>query len=333
MTSEIPIIDVAPFLTGNEEQKNRVAEDFNSACSNVGFVVLTGHGIDPDLPDCVFDTARDFFDLPFDEKLKVRKLDGPSGAGYHPLLTEANDRDQGPDGPEDYRESFGLGRADRPCGAYNRWPTQPAALQKVCTDYYSAAENLSAQMARLCARALRLSDDYFGDKVNLHDSMMLLHHYPEQKTPPLPNQLRSGAHRDLTFFTLLRTERQHRPGGLQVRVRGGRWIDVPPIENSIIFNIGDVLMRWTNDRWLSTPHRVLNPPLEAGEESRRISMPFFFAANDDALIDAIPTCVDDEHPRRYEPLIAGQYRRERLKETYDFAKQKSALKKARENAV
>lgn len=127
---------------------------------------------------------------------------------------------------------------------------------------------------------------------------------------------------------MLRTERQHRPGGLQVKNRSGAWVDVPAIQDSFIINIGDTLMRWANDRWISNLHRVVNPPLGSGEESRRISMPFFFAANDDATIECLPSCCSAEVPPKYEPVNAGEFRREKLRRGYDFAKLKAEGKLA-----
>jgi isopenicillin N synthase-like dioxygenase len=189
-------------------------------------------------------------------------------------------------------------------------------------------EQLGALITRIFARALDLPEDYFADKIDRHDSTMLLHHYPQQKTLPLPNQLRSGAHTDLGLFTMLRTERQHRPGGLQVKTRSGDWMDVPPIPNSFTMNIGDTLMRWTNDHWISNYHRVVNPPLGAGEESRRISMPFFFAANDDATIACLPSCCNAANPPRYAPVNAGDFRRAALQQGYDYAKRKAEPRRA-----
>ena len=182
MLERVPVIDITPFSNGRSEEKEMVARRFDQACADVGFLVIVGHGIDPDLPEAIFERARRFFDLPVDEKLKVRKEDGASGAGYHPLLTQANDLSQGPDGPEDIRESFGLGRPDRRGGSFNRWPTYPPDLEEVCLRYYSEVEQLGARVTRIFARALDLPEDYFANKVDRHDSMMLLHHYPEQKS-------------------------------------------------------------------------------------------------------------------------------------------------------
>src|SRR5690349_4218650 len=147
MLDHVPVIDIEPFLHGDSAGKDRVAEQFDRACRDVGFIVITGHGVDAELPEAVFREARAFFDLPYEEKLKVQKEPGASGAGYHPFLTEANDMTQGPDGPEDIRESFGLGRSDRFSGSFNRWPAHPAALQDVCVRYYAMLEGLGGSVA------------------------------------------------------------------------------------------------------------------------------------------------------------------------------------------
>lgn len=319
----IPIIDLAPFLSGDPACMRQVAAAVNDACSEIGFLVVTGHGIDPELPERVFATARGFFDLPMEEKRKVRKEDGASGSGYHLFATEANAFSHGVRTPEDLRESFGLGRPDRRSGSYNRWPEHPAALKDVALDYYFAMERLGYAMARLFALALGLPEDYFAPKIDRHDSMMMIHHYPEQQTAPLPGQLRSGAHSDIGLFTMLRTEREHRPGGLQLKNRADEWVDVPAIQNSFIINIGDTMMRWTNDRWVSTLHRVVNPPRDVAAGSRRISMPVFFNANDDTVIECLPGCQSADNPPKYPPVNAGEYRRAKLRKSYDYARLKA----------
>jgi isopenicillin N synthase-like dioxygenase len=317
----VPVIDITGFRLGTEADKKEVARQFDKACVDVGFIVIKGHGIPDTYSETTFETARAFFDLSEAQKLAVKKAIG--GAGYHPFATEANAFQTGQITPEDLRESFGLGRPDRRSGAHNKWPAAPADLQSTATSYYSKVEQLGYLLTSIFAVALDLPADYFDDKVSKHDSMLLLHHYPQQKIPPLPGQVRSGEHTDAGLFTMLRTERQNRPGGLQVLNRSKAWVDVPAIEDSFIINIGDTMMRWTNDRWISNLHRVVNPPLDSGEESRRISMPFFFAANDDAIIECLPTCCSADNPPKYKPVQAGAYRHEKLKRTYLYAQAKA----------
>jgi isopenicillin N synthase-like dioxygenase len=108
------------------------------------------------------------------------------------------------------------------------------------------------------------------------------------------------------MMTILRNE--DRPGGLQVRRRDGQWIAAPAIDNTFVVNLGDLMMRWTNDRWLSTPHRVIEPPAEQRAGSRRMSIGFFVGPNYDAMVECLPGCSDTAHPAKYEPVSAHDYR-------------------------
>jgi isopenicillin N synthase-like dioxygenase len=274
------------------------------------------------LPDRVFEMAKRFFDLPFEEKLKVKKVENGGPAGYHMFATQANGmryrnvqtKADFLKVPFDLRESFGIG-PDR--NGVNHWLAEPAGFRELCLSYYAALEKLAFSMIRLFATALELPENYFESKIDHHDSTMLLHHYPAQKEAPQPEQWRSGPHTDLGMFTLLRHEREHKPG-LQLKNKTGEWIDVPPVENSFVVNIADTMMHWTNDKWVSTLHRVANPPREDGPSARRIALPFFFNINQDALLECIPTCCSAGNPPKYAPVIAGEYRRERSRITFEF---------------
>jgi isopenicillin N synthase-like dioxygenase len=156
-------------------------------------------------------------------------------------------------------------------------------------------------LMRLAALALEVEETFFDDKVDRSIGTMRLNYYPAQATAPLPGQLRSGAHTDYGGFTILSGEDV--PGGLQVRTRAGAWIDVPTSPATFVVNIGDLLMRWTNDRWLSNMHRVVNPPAE-GARGARLSVAFFNHPNYDALIE----CLLSQGPARHPPVLSGEYR-------------------------
>jgi isopenicillin N synthase-like dioxygenase len=156
-------------------------------------------------------------------------------------------------------------------------------------------------LMRLAALALDVEETHFDDKVDRSIGTMRLNYYPAQATPPAAGQLRASAHTDYGGFTILSGEDV--PGGLQVRMRDGRWIDVATSPSQFVVNIGDLLMRWTNDRWLSNLHRVVNPPLD-GPSRARLSIAFFNHPNYDALIECLPTQGAAKHP----PVRSGEYR-------------------------
>ena len=178
----------------------------------------------------------------------------------------------------------------------------PAGLAEAATIYYHAMSELVVFLMRLAAIALDVRETFFDDKVDRSIGTMRLNYYPGHTVPPSLGQLRASAHTDYGGFTILSGEDV--PGGLQVRTRDGRWIDVPTSPTTFVVNIGDLLMRWTNDRWLSNLHRVVNPPLGDGPSSPRLSIAFFNHPNYDALIECLPS----QGPPRHPPVLSGEYR-------------------------
>ncbi len=191
--------------------------------------------------------------------------------------------------------------------APNIWPATPAELRPVWTEYYRAMGSLARTLMRIFAIALNLEETYFDSKIDRHISRLRVRNYPAQLTPPAPGTIRAGAHSDYGSLTILATE--DRPGGLQVCNAEGQWVDVPIVPDCFIINIGDLLAHWTNDTWVSTLHRVVNPPLNAGAGARRQSLVFFHNPNYDAEISCIPTTVGDGKHPKYPPTTSGEYLR------------------------
>lgn len=163
-------------------------------------------------------------------------------------------------------------------------------------------------MMSLCAIALGLDEHFFAQKIDRHISAMRINHYPAQEGTPLEGQLRAGAHTDYGTLTILNGE--NTAGGLQVLTRDGTWIDVETAPDTFVVNIGDLLMRWTNDRWVSNSHRVVNPPGTKSDEAR-LSIAFFHHPNYDALIE----CVAPEGEAKYPPVLSGAYRELKYRQT------------------
>ena len=141
--------------------------------------------------------------------------------------------------------------------------------------------------------ALDLPETYFNDKIDQHITNFSVLHYPGQAEEPEPDQLRAGAHSDLGSLTIIYQDSA--TGGLQVYTREEQWIDVPLIEGSFVVNLGDLMAEWTNDRWVSTPHRVVNPPRSHAHQDR-LSIGFFHQPNYDAVIECIETCCGPDNP-------------------------------------
>jgi isopenicillin N synthase-like dioxygenase len=187
----------------------------------------------------------------------------------------------------------------------NVWPEGIDGFEATMSEYYRRMEALSATLMRVFAVALDLPEDFFAPAIDRHITSFAVNYYPLQKVPPRPGQLRAGAHSDYGSLTVLKT--QDVPGGLQVRDISGAWRDVAPVPGAFIINIGDLMAQWTNDRWVSTLHRVVNPPAEVAADSRRISLVFFHQPNDDAPVACLPSCQSADNPPKYAPTTSGEH--------------------------
>jgi isopenicillin N synthase-like dioxygenase len=184
------------------------------------------------------------------------------------------------------------------------------------TRYFKELERLAADLMQIFAVGLELPANYFADKIDKQCGSLRALWYPEQPEAPFPGQLRAGAHTDYGSLTILKTE--DAPGGLQVRRRDGEWINVDPVPGCFIINIGDLMMHWTNDRWVSTLHRVVNPPRDYALGSCRLSLAFFHQPNYDAEIRCLDTCQGPGNPAKYPPTTSGAHRLYKLNRANDY---------------
>jgi isopenicillin N synthase-like dioxygenase len=309
----VPVVDLAGARRGGRAERRRVAEAIDVACREIGFFAITGHGVPDSLVEDLRSRAHAFFGLPLAEKLAARHPVPGTNRGYHPVGGEALAAANDAPAPPDLKEFFHVGPVDAGHDAYytspagrrhfepNIWPAAPAGFAEAATVYYRAMHDLVASLMRLAALALDVEEAFFDDKVDRSIGTMRLNYYPAPAGAPGAGQLRASAHTDYGGFTILSGEDV--PGGLQVLTRGGRWIDVATSPTTFVVNIGDLLMRWTNDRWLSNMHRVVNPPA-GGPARARLSIAFFNHPNHDALIECLPSQGPAKHP----PVRSGEYR-------------------------
>jgi isopenicillin N synthase-like dioxygenase len=308
--SLVPDIDVSPFLEGTPEGKQHVAAAVGQACEASGFLVIRGHGVAQEMIDDVQQTARDFFALPEAEKLHYRAVEGRGG--YRPVSSSTLGRSTGQDAPPDLAEFYSVHGLKEDTSDHI-WPEQPAAFKSAFLRYQGVMEQLAATMMRVFALALALDEDWFETRIDRYLTRLLANHYPAQAEPPEPGQIRLGQHSDFGTVTILYQE--DAPGGLQILDAAGQWHDVPFVPGSFVVNIGDLLAMWTNDRWVSTVHRVVNPPREFALRDR-LSLPFFQSPNDEAVIECIPTCAGPDNPPKYETVTAGEWIQAKLSRTY-----------------
>lgn len=313
----IPMVDLSPFFTGDAAERRAVAARIDHACREIGFFLITGHGVDAGLMAETHAMASAFFDLPEHEKLRIRQPAPQISRGYTPVRGEALSAGLGMDAPADLKEMIDIGPVDVPGGDYyrrpeagqhfhpNLWPERPPGFRAAMERYYRRANRLADDLMRLFALALDLPEDFFLDKLDRNMSALRVVRYPEQAEPPLPGQLRSGAHTDYGTLTVLMANRA--AGGLQARHRDGGWVDILPEPGAYVVNIGDVMQSWTGGRWVSTLHRVVNPPRELASRARRHSVVFFHQPNYDAVIETLPSCRDPNGAEPPRPFTYGDH--------------------------
>lgn len=270
--ADIPVIDFAAFAGGNPAERTRVAAAIGRACETVGFLYLANHGVAQRLIDATFAASRQFFEQPPAERMKSAatlahwrgyvpsKLEGEGGGVGGAIETYRFMLDLPPDDPDVV--------AGKPLHLPNRWPDHLPGFRRTVEDYIEAMLKLSLALRHAFAMALGLDEAYFDAFYRRPlFQLSLLHYRPPKSLRAEDLEIGAGEHRDTGAFTLLM---QDATGGLEVARKDGEWIAAPPLAGAYVINIGDMMMRWTNGRFLSTPHRVVNRALQP-----RYSIPFF----------------------------------------------------------
>jgi isopenicillin N synthase-like dioxygenase len=324
MKGDFPLIDLAAVQQpqASAAARREIAGLVRRACEEIGFFAVTGHGVPHAVIDDLVAQSYAFFELPLAEKLDVRRPQPEQNRGYIAPGEERLARLRGDETPADLKELFTIGPFDTPDEAYftgpaaypsfapNLWPARPIELRPALQAYWRELDRVARVLCRTCADALGLAPAFFDDQTDRHISQLRIMHYPPQPTAPLPGQLRAGAHSDLGMMTLLYSDND--VGGLEVMDRAGRWVSVPVIPGAFTVNLGDLMMRWTNDRWRSTLHRVVNPPTANNDLSRRLSIGMFFIPNYDALVEPIAGFGETA---KYPPITVAGYRTSRFAST------------------
>jgi isopenicillin N synthase-like dioxygenase len=321
MTDTIPTIDLSAFVAASASERRIIASEVDDICRSIGFLIIKNHGIDNTIIDRAWSSALSFFELPAERKLEAHSNDPTCPRGYSPPQFETLAKSRGIETPPDRKETFSSGALCAPERGRghadfdffygpNNWPTEPVEFRSAWISYYHSMEQLGTSIMQLFAMALKLPIDYFTRFHTHHISALRANYYPQDKTAYLPNQERAGAHSDYGSVTILRPDPD--VGGLEVRLPSGKWLAAPMIEDTFVINIGDMLARWTNDRWVSTLHRVVEPKNSA---CRRMSIAYFQVPNYDAKISCIPTCIAKGEPAKYSSVDAGPYLMGRFRAT------------------
>ncbi|MBA4865816.1 isopenicillin N synthase family oxygenase [Streptomyces sp. PSKA54] len=313
--TELPVVDASELLHGGPEAQREVAEQLGRAAREVGFMYVSGHGIAPELFDGLLDAARRFFALPHEEKMRSWIGRSRNHRGFVPEGEEVFAQ-----GTADRKEVFGLAldlplddpdvRAGTPLLGPNVWP-ELDGFREATTAYYEAVLAFGQLLFRAFAVALGEEPDTFSRYATKAPSGLRLIHYPyDADALDRPG---IGAHTDYECFTLLRPTGP----GLEVLNGAGEWIDVPPLGDAFVVNIGDMLELWTNGEFVSTTHRVRR----VSEE--RYSFPLFFNVDYHTRVEPLPRFVTPDRPAR-PGLVAGEHLWSQVLQVYGYLKDRRA---------
>ena len=313
--NNVPVINIAPSFIDSQGKK-AVSDSIRVACEDVGFFTITGHGVSSDEINQTRQAATLFFALDLEEKMMISQPSEKISRGYNKVGERALAYSQGNQSPPDLQESFAMGpidpvpkslkdkRLERLFHMPNIWPNFHQGFRIAMENYYRRMEGLSIHILNLFALSLGLKENFFDEKISHHTSTMRAILYGVQNKKPKPGQLRAGEHTDYDMLTILHSDDTE--GGLQVRTRKGNWMDVRPIPGSFILNIGDVMMHWTNDHWVSNLHRVSNPTTNFSN-GERLSLVYFHNPDAEAEIECITSFYLNGEKAKYEKVNFGEY--------------------------
>jgi isopenicillin N synthase-like dioxygenase len=311
----IPTIDLGPWREGSDAERDGVARAVDEALRRAGFLLVTGHGVDPALREGIRAGAREFFHLP--EAVKRPYAVRVGERGWLGPGAEANSYAEGTPGPPDLKESWSFA-ADEPTGREavdaewfkpNAWPREVPGLRPLVEEYVARMRALSGELLGLLGVALGQGGDFFTRHTGHPTWGFNINWYPARAALGAvePGQYRIGAHTDFGTVTVL--DRQKGRGGLQVHTEDGGWEDAPFDPSAFTINIGDLMARWTGDRWRSGRHRVLPPPADEPTEEL-ISLVWFFECDAGTRVEALP--VGAGGSVAYEPFDSHVYLRGKL---------------------
>ena len=307
--SSIPSVDLGDYTCGDPQRKEKFIKEIGSAFENIGFVALSGHFLSDDLVNDLYGEVKKFFNLP-EEVKDSYQIEGIGGQrGYTSFGKEhAKGRKEG-----DLKEFWHFGQfvEDDPIleAEYpeNVTVKELSEFNTVGKETYKMLEKTARYVLRALALHLDLSESYFDEYIKNGNSILRPIHYPPIMNEP-KNAVRAAAHGDINLITLLMGAHGR---GLQVQNHKGEWIDAIASPDQLMINVGDMLSRLSNEKLKSTVHRVINPPPELWGTSR-YSIPFFMHPISGMPLNCLENCINDEHPKHFEDITAGEFLNERL---------------------
>lgn len=315
---DVPVVDIAGFAEGDAATRRRIAALVDRAARDVGFLQVTGHGIPTSSADGLTEAMDAFFELPFEQKAALRPDPGINRGWTGPTM-ERLSYSLGVESPADLFEAFNVGTSAAGLAVdveeehypANLWPDRPRSFERDVSRWMRDAGGLARTLTQVFAVALDLPVDYFRAYTDHSIDTLRMNRYalPDVDVTLEPGQLGMGPHTDFGIVTVLWAD-DVLPG-LQILDTEGTWHDVRPAPGALLINLGDLMARWTNDRWISTMHRVLAPVGADGRPVLRRSAAFFHDGNADALVECLPSCCQEE-PESYEPVTVAEHLAQKL---------------------
>ena len=313
----LPVIDIGALRAGDEKAIRRAADEMGGAAREVGFFYITNHGIDHAMIERAYAAAEEFFALPEDVKRTYYIGDSRNHRGYVPFTEKGDYADEVNRNYEAFDLALDLPADDPDYLAGNLllgpnvWPDLPG-FRAAIYDYYCAVSSVGLSICSALELHLGLARGELTRQMSKPISQLRLLHYVRARATTNKKSVNMGAHTDYECLTLLHTRNR----GLQVMTREDEWVDVPVRPEDYVINIGDMMEAWTNGAFRSTPHRVLNLSPE------RFSMPYFVAANHDAVIEPFSTLVSPDNPPKYEGFRAGLHLERMLMRDFPYLRER-----------
>ena len=309
---QIPSVDLRDFLSDDPARKQKFVNEIGKAYEDIGFVALKGHFLDDKLVEDLYSEVRKFFSLPLETKASYENPEIGGQRGYVSFGKEhAKGRSAG-----DLKEFWHFGQyvseGSKYSGEYpnNVEVTELPNFNSVGKEAYVMLEKTGVYVLRALSLYIGLDEYYFDPYIKDGNSILRPIHYPPITDEPKDGAVRAAAHGDINLITLLMGAQGK---GLQVQNNDGDWVDAMAQPDELMINVGDMLSRHTNNKLKSTIHQVVNPPRELWGTSR-YSIPFFMHPVSDMKLNCLPECVDENNPKLYEDITAGDYLNERLVE-------------------
>lgn len=307
----IPLVDLSKFVNGSAEERTAFVSQIGDAFHRVGFVGVINHGVPQSTIDAFYDASKMFFSMPVDIKKKYEVAGLAGQRGYTSFGKEHAKQSM----VADLKEFFQIGQFVGPDNPLKKEYPDNLQIEEAPEFFeqgkslYAAFEEAGGHLLRSIAIHLGLDEQYFADKIKDGNSILRSIHYPPITEEP-KSAIRSEQHEDINLITLLVGASA---GGLQLLTSDNEWLEIMPQEGEIVINVGDMLQRLTNNYLKSTTHRVVNPPKEQWHVPR-LSIPFFLHPKADMDLTCLASTVTDSSPLQYEPITAGEYLDERLRE-------------------